>query len=136
MSLNEKQKRFCEEYVTDTNGTQAAIRAGYSEKTAYSIGFDLLKKPEIKEVIKNHREMTTEKTQITFEWKLDKLRNVVDVTSAMVQDRLGNPKMSDAKTLIAALAELNKMQGHYAPSNVNLTDKGKTHEEWIELIQF
>lgn len=32
--LNEKQKRFCEEYLIDLNATQAAIRAGYSEKTA------------------------------------------------------------------------------------------------------
>lgn len=33
-TLNEKQKRFCEEYLIDLNATQAAIRAGYSEKTA------------------------------------------------------------------------------------------------------
>ena len=34
MPLTEKQKRFCEEYLIDPNATQAAIRAGYSEKTA------------------------------------------------------------------------------------------------------
>ena len=36
--MTEKQKRFCEEYLVDLNETQAAVRAGYSEKTAYSIG--------------------------------------------------------------------------------------------------
>lgn len=52
MSLvTEKQKRFCDEYLTDLNATQAAVRAGYSKKTAYSIGEENLRKPEIKEYI-------------------------------------------------------------------------------------
>lgn len=48
MALNARQKRFCDEYLIDLNATQAAKRAGYSEKTAYSIGVVLLKKDEIK----------------------------------------------------------------------------------------
>lgn len=49
--MTEKQKRFCDEYLTDLNATQAAVRAGYSKKTAYSIGEENLRKPEIKEYI-------------------------------------------------------------------------------------
>lgn len=49
--MTEKQKRFCEEYLIDLNATQAALRAGYSEKTAYSIGNENLHKPEIQEYI-------------------------------------------------------------------------------------
>lgn len=49
--LNAKQKRFCDEYLIDLNATQSAIRAGYSQKTAYSIGVQLLKKLEIQEYI-------------------------------------------------------------------------------------
>lgn len=45
--LTAKQQRFCDEYLIDLNATQAAIRAGYSKKTAYSIGQENLKKPEI-----------------------------------------------------------------------------------------
>lgn len=45
--MTAKQKRFCDEYLIDMNATQAAIRAGYSKKTAYSIGNENLKKPEI-----------------------------------------------------------------------------------------
>ena len=45
--MTPKQKRFCDEYLIDTNATQAAIRAGYSEKTAYSIGQRLLKDVEV-----------------------------------------------------------------------------------------
>ncbi|MEL7656349.1 MAG: terminase small subunit [Bacillota bacterium] len=46
--LTAKQQRFVEEYLIDLNATQAAIRAGYSPATAYSIGSELLKKPEIR----------------------------------------------------------------------------------------
>lgn len=45
--LTEKQKRFCDEYLIDLNATQAAIRAGYSAKTAGRIGGENLKKLEI-----------------------------------------------------------------------------------------
>ena len=49
--LTAKQQRFCDEYLIDLNATQAAIRAGYSKRTAYSIGIENLKKPEIKKYI-------------------------------------------------------------------------------------
>lgn len=49
--LTEKQKRFCDEYIVDLNGTQAAIRAGYSKKTARVIATENLSKPSIKEYI-------------------------------------------------------------------------------------
>lgn len=46
--MTEKQKRFCDEYLVDCNATQAANRAGYSKKTAYAIGLNNLKKPEMR----------------------------------------------------------------------------------------
>ncbi len=46
MALNEKQQLFFKEYLVDSNATQAAIRAGYSKKTAYSQGQRLLKNVE------------------------------------------------------------------------------------------
>lgn len=49
--MTEKQKIFCDEYLIDLNATQAAIRAGYSKKTAYAIGNENLNKPEIQEYI-------------------------------------------------------------------------------------
>lgn len=52
VKLTPKQQRFCEEYLIDLNATQAAIRSGYSKKTAYSIGTENLKKPEIEKYIK------------------------------------------------------------------------------------
>ena len=46
--LTAKQQRFCDEYLIDLNATQAAIRSGYSEKTAYSQGQRMLKNVEVK----------------------------------------------------------------------------------------
>ena len=54
--LTPKQKRFCEEYLIDLNATQGAIRAGYSPKTAYSIGQRMLKNVEVKNYIQKHLE--------------------------------------------------------------------------------
>lgn len=49
--MTERQQIFIQEYLTDLNATQAAIRSGYSPKTAYSIGQENLNKPEIKQAI-------------------------------------------------------------------------------------
>lgn len=49
--LTAKQQRFCDEYLVDLNATQAAIRAGYSPKTANVIGAENLSKPNLKRYI-------------------------------------------------------------------------------------
>ena len=49
--LTEKQKRFCEYYIENPNATDAAIRAGYAKGTAYSIGAENLRKPQIQQYI-------------------------------------------------------------------------------------
>lgn len=50
--MTERQKRFCDEYLIDMNATQAAIRAGYSKKSAKSIGQENLTKPDISAYIR------------------------------------------------------------------------------------
>lgn len=65
--LNSKQKRFCKEYVIDNNATQAAIRAGYSKKTANEQGARLLVNVSIKEEIKKLQKKTSDKLDITNE---------------------------------------------------------------------
>jgi phage terminase small subunit len=49
--LTEKQKKFCEYYIQTSNATKAAEMAGYSKNSAYSIGNENLKKPEIKQYL-------------------------------------------------------------------------------------
>lgn len=51
IKLSAKQQRFVEEYLVDFNATAAAKRAGYSEKTAYSIGSENLRKPEVRRAV-------------------------------------------------------------------------------------
>lgn len=59
--MTEKQKRFCLEYIKSGNATAAAKAAGYSSCTAYSIGAENLKKPEIQNYINEHFEHTETK---------------------------------------------------------------------------
>lgn len=56
MKLTEKQKIFCDEYIISLNATQAAIKAGYAEKTAYAIGAENLRKPKIQNYISERME--------------------------------------------------------------------------------
>lgn len=49
--MTDKQTLFIEHYLTHFNATRAAIEAGYSEDTAYNIGYENVRKPEIKELI-------------------------------------------------------------------------------------
>lgn len=75
--LTPKQQAFIKEYLIDTNATQAAIRAGYSEKTAYSIGEENLRKPEIKVKIDEEMAKRAEKIDISAEKVLERLASMV-----------------------------------------------------------
>jgi phage terminase small subunit len=77
-SLNEKQKRFCEEYLIDLNATQAAIRAGYSEKTAKEIGCENLTKPNIQEYVQSLLEERSKRTEIDADYVLYGIKEVVE----------------------------------------------------------
>ena len=65
--MTPKQEKFCVEYIIDLNATQAALRAGYSKRTAYSIGNEILKKPEIKTRINELRSKEFKKSIMTAE---------------------------------------------------------------------
>lgn len=76
MTLNEKQARFVAEYLVDLNATQAAIRAGYSEKTARSIGQRLLTNVDIQTEIQDAMAERSERTEITQDRVLKELARV------------------------------------------------------------
>lgn len=65
MPLTPKQEQFCREYLIDLNGTQAAIRAGFSKKTASSIGSEYLRKPEIQERLRQNMASRAQRTEIS-----------------------------------------------------------------------
>lgn len=76
MKLTLKQQRFIEEYLVDGNATRAAIAAGYSKKTAYSIGEENLRKPEIKAEIERIRAEQSKKLEITRDGLLADLMDI------------------------------------------------------------
>ena len=74
-NLTPKQQRFVEEYLIDLNATQAAIRSGYSEKTAAVIGAENLIKPNIAKAIAEAQEKLSNKAQVTVEMVVQGLLN-------------------------------------------------------------
>lgn len=74
--LTEKQKRFVAEYLVDLNATQAAIRAGYSKKTAEVIGYENLRKPQIADEIEKRQEKLRNKLEITQERVIDEIAGI------------------------------------------------------------
>tara|TARA_Y100001947_G_scaffold152089_1_gene153197 strand:- start:5951 stop:6466 length:516 start_codon:yes stop_codon:yes gene_type:complete len=65
--LTDKQERFCQEYMVDMNGTQAALRAGYSENSACEIASENLRKPQIQARLTELRSKLMSKLEITQE---------------------------------------------------------------------
>ncbi|MEM1395906.1 MAG: terminase small subunit [Pseudomonadota bacterium] len=74
--LTHKQKRFVEEYVVDLNATQAAVRAGYSEKTARQIASEMLSKPYIQDAIAKGQEALSKRTGVTAEMVIQELARI------------------------------------------------------------
>ena len=72
-NLRAKQQRFVEEYLIDLNATQAAIRAGYSQKTAYQLGYQLLQKTSVQNAISMAQKTRSNKTNINQNRVLNEL---------------------------------------------------------------
>lgn len=74
--LTPKQKRFVAEYLVDLNATQAAIRAGYSEKRASEIGYQLLQKTTVQAEIRKAMADREERTGVTQDWVVQELYKI------------------------------------------------------------
>ncbi|MCX8976514.1 terminase small subunit [Citrobacter portucalensis] len=85
MALTDKQEMFCREYLVDLNATQAAIRAGYSEKTARSVGSENLSKPDIADRIV---ELKTERNEEVGVDAVYVLRRLTEIDQMDVLDIL------------------------------------------------
>ncbi|APB77396.1 terminase small subunit [Paenibacillus polymyxa] len=82
MSLTDKQNMFVKEYLIDLNATQAAIRAGYSKKTARKIGNENLTKPDIQAAIEKAMADRSKRTEITADRVLQEYAKIAfsDIT--------------------------------------------------------
>lgn len=114
--LNEKQRRFAHEYLKDQNATQAAIRAGYSKKTAASQGHDLLKHPEIKQVLASKLAKIEEKAEFTAELAIRQLERMVMFDVRKLFHPNGQPKEiteldDETATVVAGLDVVEQYEG-------------------------
>jgi phage terminase small subunit len=77
--LTPKQRRFALEYLVDANATAAAVRAGYSQRSAYSQAHDLLKKPEVRALVDSVMQRVEEETQLDVERVVTELWRILRV---------------------------------------------------------
>lgn len=109
--LNERQNKFVREYIKTNNATQAAISAGYSKKTAYSIGQENLKKPEIAEAIEKERKKNIERFEYTMQDSFNNLKLAQEIALSR-KNQIGesNP---DVQSFIKAEELKGKLCGLY-----------------------
>lgn len=111
--LTPKQFAFVQEYVTNgRNGTQAAVAAGYSPKTAVAIASENLRKPHIRRAISEIRSTSLDGTRVKVEWVVNQLMETFERCKAG----------GDERGVLRALELLGKTCGAF-PNKVEIEDK-------------
>lgn len=139
--LNDKQKQFCNEYLIDFNGTQAAIRAGYSKKTAKSIANENLTKPDIQQYLRELIENRNERIKITQD---EVIRDIIEVKNRCMQlvpvnGDLNIYKLVDSSGANKALDMLAKHTGVYEVDNqqkagISIVVADDKHKKMLEEL--
>jgi phage terminase small subunit len=130
---NDRQERFCQEYIIDLNASAAARRAGYSEKTAYSIGQRLLKKVEAQKRVAHLKAQVAERNKITQDMIIKELRLIgfSDIKNHQDIDESGQIKvktidsMGEHSRVIQELSEDRVIKENPDGSQVTVHDKLK-----------
>lgn len=129
--LTIKQKAFVTEYLKNgLNGAQAILDAGYDTDriNAATAAYGQLKKPAVRAALDQELARLENELGITLDYKAQKLKTIVD---RAIPDEPYFGAGEHYKTGISAIAELNKMQGHYAPNknvNVNVNAEGSLEQ--------
>lgn len=163
--LNDRQRRFAEEYVVDLNATEAATRAGYSPKTAYAQGSRLLSHVEVAALIKELQDERAARTGITAAKVLAEEARIAFLDPADLFDELGRLKTiheipEDARRAIKAIdvveineANTGEIKGYV--TKVKFESKGQAlgrverhlgmyerdnaqrsdHERWLQMLR-
>jgi len=108
--LTPKQKAFVEEYLIDLNATQAAIRAGYSKKTARKIGQENLTKPDIQKAIQAAMDERSKRTEVTADRVIKELAKIAfaDIRDFVMWDENGVEILPSADVDGTVLAEVSE----------------------------
>ena len=136
--MTDKQSIFVQEYLKDLNATQAALRAGYSHKTAYSIGQRLLKNVEVSTAIHSAMSERQKRANLTADYVLENLNEIaqrcmqkfpVMVKGEQAIDDDGRHIWTfDAKNALRALELIGKHIGMF-------NDKNREQEETPEDVK-
>ena len=134
--MTPKQKRFVDEYLIDLNATEAALRAGYSKRTAYSIGNENLKKPEIQKAIHQQMKDREKRTEITQDKVLrefahiafDDIRNYLEFwtdENGKLQVELKSSEEIDTRNISEIQLDNGKLKFKLYPKDNALTQLGR-----------
>lgn len=132
-ALTPLQQRFIEEYAIDFNGTQAALRAGYSKDSAAAIAFENLKKPHIKAAFKAYTAELTAQCMVDASWMLREFLELYNADPSECFNAKGEMKhikdwpKAMRKLVNGFTAQTDEIQGSKT-SNVKLIDKSKMLE--------
>ena len=134
--MTDRQNVFVQEYLKDLNATQAAIRAGYSQHTAYSIGQRLLRNVEVSQAINSAMSERQQRTALTADYVLENLHEIaqrcmqkspVMVKREQAIDDEGRHIWTfDAKNALRALELIGKHMGMF---NDHHKEQEETPEE-------
>jgi phage terminase small subunit len=139
--LSSKQKAFCEEYLIDLNAVQAAIRAGYSKKTARQIGSENLSKPDIAKYIVELQTERSLETKIDAAWVLMSAKKVYDrcMQEEAVMDKEGGSTGEYKFEHSGANAALGIIGKHvYVQAFLEKKESKNiemSHEEWLDSLK-
>lgn len=128
--LTEKQYIFCLEYLIDYNATRAAIKAGYSEKTAHSQGSRMLKNVKVKTFVDKKTKERSEKLDITVDRVLEEIASIAffDIRKLFNGSSLKEVDSLDdntAKAISSVKSRIEKMDGENFAEVVEIKSNDK-----------
>lgn len=130
--LNERQKAFADYYVASNNATESALKAGYSEKTAYSIGNENLNKVEIIAYIRDQQKALGLLRKLDIETIHNELAKIALNEKEASRDRLKALEM--VAKMQGAFIDRVEHSGTMQHQNLNVNMANLTMEELREII--
>jgi len=128
--MTNKQVRFCQEYLVDLNGKRAAIRAGYSEKSASASGRYNLRQADVRQVIAQKMEQLGQDAEGGARQVIKELQRIAfcDPAVLLKQDAEGLPVLDDLAGRDGALAAVAQLKQGKTGIDVKFYDKLKALE--------
>lgn len=134
MPLNPRQQKFVQEYLLDPNATQAAIRAGYSKRTAEQIGYQLLQKPSVAKAIAAGQRKAATKFELTRDKIVAELVKLgfSNMDDYVRRDNLGNIYTDFSKVTRDQMAAVQEV----TVETYTKPGRGKNRSRTVERVKF